>query len=343
MSKAGDTIRGDLYVERETGVEVDLGIRGYSVGPVLHGYRANGTKAAPTAITAGQLIFGLGARPYTGTAWSPHSTAAIHMVATETHTSSAQGTDFRILVTPKGSTEAARKVALRVESTGQNAVTLFKTRLSGPLGERTYFQTDENASTSLGVLSPNGYASALNVFGASDPANSPYLQVWARAGDGEARLVSGATGSAAAMPIAVYVGAAKSMHLGTDGAVLAVSGPLGYGPGAGGSVTQATSKSTAVTLNKPCGQITMHNQSLAAGATAIFALYNSFAVTGTTAVATLRPVPGVALANYRMDIAGAGLNSNADPVIYFRVTNISASALADPLIIDFAIVRVSTS
>lgn len=50
---------------------------------------------------------------------------------------------------------------------------------------------------------------------------------------------------------------------------------IGYGPGAGGTVTQATSKSTSVTLNKPCGRITTHNADLAAGARVIFYLYNS--------------------------------------------------------------------
>lgn len=50
---------------------------------------------------------------------------------------------------------------------------------------------------------------------------------------------------------------------------------LGYGTGAGGTVTQLTSKSTAVTLNKPSGQITMNNAALAQNAKVAFLLYNS--------------------------------------------------------------------
>ena len=50
---------------------------------------------------------------------------------------------------------------------------------------------------------------------------------------------------------------------------------IGYGLGAGGTVTQATSKSTAVTLNKPCGQITMNAASLAPGAAVQFNVLNS--------------------------------------------------------------------
>ncbi len=33
--------------------------------------------------------------------------------------------------------------------------------------------------------------------------------------------------------------------------------PSGYSSGAGGSVTQLTSRTTAVTLNRPCGDITL--------------------------------------------------------------------------------------
>ena len=43
----------------------------------------------------------------------------------------------------------------------------------------------------------------------------------------------------------------------------------------GGAVTQATSKSTGVTLNKPCGAITMHNASLAGDAEVSFTVTNS--------------------------------------------------------------------
>jgi threonine dehydratase len=50
---------------------------------------------------------------------------------------------------------------------------------------------------------------------------------------------------------------------------------IGYAPEAQGAVTQLTSKSTGVTLNKSAGQITMHNASLAAGTTVLFTLTNN--------------------------------------------------------------------
>ena len=51
---------------------------------------------------------------------------------------------------------------------------------------------------------------------------------------------------------------------------------LGYTAAAQGTVTQATDKSTAVTLNKPAGRITMNGASLATATNATFTLNNSF-------------------------------------------------------------------
>jgi hypothetical protein len=64
----------------------------------------------------------------------------------------------------------------------------------------------------------------------------------------------------------------------TSGAGLTSTSPtggVGYATGAGGSVTQLTSKVTGVTLNKICGIITTANDSLASGSTAVFLLNNS--------------------------------------------------------------------
>jgi threonine dehydratase len=50
---------------------------------------------------------------------------------------------------------------------------------------------------------------------------------------------------------------------------------LGYSAAAQGAVTQATSKTTGVTLNRSAGRITMNGAALGAGATAIFTLTNN--------------------------------------------------------------------
>ena len=51
---------------------------------------------------------------------------------------------------------------------------------------------------------------------------------------------------------------------------------LGYATGAGGTITQGTSRATGVTLNKLCGNITMFSAAQAADALVTFTLTNSF-------------------------------------------------------------------
>lgn len=55
-----------------------------------------------------------------------------------------------------------------------------------------------------------------------------------------------------------------------------ISGKFGYATGTGGTVTQLTSKSTAVTLNKLSGQITTNNATLNRNTGVSFTLTNSF-------------------------------------------------------------------
>jgi hypothetical protein len=59
------------------------------------------------------------------------------------------------------------------------------------------------------------------------------------------------------------------------GTTILASSEIGYNATAQGTVTQATSKATGVTLNKSSGQITMNAASLAAGTTVLFTLTNS--------------------------------------------------------------------
>jgi hypothetical protein len=53
------------------------------------------------------------------------------------------------------------------------------------------------------------------------------------------------------------------------------SDELGYAASGQGSVTQATSKSTGVTLDKSMGRITMNNATLNAGTSVLFTLTNN--------------------------------------------------------------------
>lgn len=73
------------------------------------GRRYNGTAAAPTVVTSGQIISRIGATPYIdGTEnWPAVSTSRIDFIATETQSNIAQGSKIQMWATPAGSNAIA--------------------------------------------------------------------------------------------------------------------------------------------------------------------------------------------------------------------------------------------
>ena len=125
------------------------------------------------------------------------------------------------------------------------------------------------------------------------------------------------------------------------GSVLVISstgGALGYGAGAGGMVTQATSKSTTVTLNRPCGQITMNNAALGANTAVTFMLGNTLITPTDTVLITVDAVSIATRASYRCDICDVGSGNCA-----VRITNITAGSLSEAVRLNFAIIKGATS
>ena len=112
-----------------------------------------------------------------------------------------------------------------------------------------------------------------------------------------------------------------------------VTGVLGYSTAGQGTVTQATSKSTAVTLNKSAGQITMNNAALA-GATAVsFTLNNSLISTNDLLILNVGSGgTAVAYTVYTSSI------SAGSAVITLR--NMTAStSLSEAVVINFALIH----
>jgi hypothetical protein len=125
------------------------------------------------------------------------------------------------------------------------------------------------------------------------------------------------------------------MRIDSSGNVLVTNAAkLGYGTGAGGTVTQSTSKSTSVTINKPCGQITMNNAAMLGGAVVVFDITNSL-VTATDVVIANGTWP---VNSYRVECfyVTAGAFS-------IRVTNITGGSLSDALVINFSVLAGATS
>lgn len=119
----------------------------------------------------------------------------------------------------------------------------------------------------------------------------------------------------------------------SDGNALTTS-PLGYANGAGGSVTQATSKSTSVTLNKLTGRIVMHNASLGSGTPISFILYNSMLGIYDTMQINLR---GDFANNYRIKNT---VNTGASTI---TITNESGATLSEPIVLNFNIFKGANS
>lgn len=114
---------------------------------------------------------------------------------------------------------------------------------------------------------------------------------------------------------------------------------IGYGTGSGGTVTQLTSKSTTVTLNKPCGQIIMNNSSLAAGASVIFNVLNTYCSNADTVTAnSVWLGAGVNPVNYLVQPLYTQNNA-----FFIKVTNTSGGSLAEALVIQFNILKGATA
>ena len=107
----------------------------------------------------------------------------------------------------------------------------------------------------------------------------------------------------------------------------------GYITGEGGTVAQATSKATAVTLNKKCGQITMHNASLAADTTVTFSMTNS--TIAATDLLVLNHVSGGTAGSYLLNAQAAAGSAS------INVRNITAGSLSEAIVIGFAVVKAS--
>lgn len=128
-------------------------------------------------------------------------------------------------------------------------------------------------------------------------------------------------------------GGAISGGISVAGNILSTSGAIGYGVGAGGTVVQATSKSTAVTLNKPSGQITMNNGALGANTTVAFQLNNAI-LNGESDLLIKVKGGSVDNAAYQVWAFGAAVGS-----IAIAVRNISNVTLSESIVLEFKVMQ----
>jgi hypothetical protein len=151
--------------------------------------------------------------------------------------------------------------------------------------------------------------------------------------------------------LAVFVGlAASSAHaqfvIGKGGDLADYSGPvliksptegIGYKTGAGGTVTQITSRSTGVTLSKITGKIQTHTTSLAAGASASFTVTNTTVAIGDVVVVAIRS----GQTNKETSVAVTAVAAGSFEVTVFN--RHASTAEVGAIVINFAVIKAVTS
>jgi len=132
------------------------------------------------------------------------------------------------------------------------------------------------------------------------------------------------------------LGAATGTSLSTTGnQVISSTGKQGYATGAGGTVTQATSKATGVTLSKSTGQITLNAAALAADTTVSFTLTNTVIEAGDILI--MNHISAGTAGSYLLNAQSAAGSAS------INVRNITTGSLSEAIVIAFAIIKAVTA
>ena len=132
------------------------------------------------------------------------------------------------------------------------------------------------------------------------------------------------------------IGAATGTSLSTTGnQVISSTGKHGYATGSGGTVTQATSKATGVTLSKSTGQITLNAAALNLDTTVSFTLTNTVIEAGDILI--LNHISGGTAGSYLLNAQSAAGSAS------INVRNITAGSLSEAIVIAFAVIKAVTA
>jgi hypothetical protein len=107
---------------------------------------------------------------------------------------------------------------------------------------------------------------------------------------------------------------------------------IGYTAAAQGTVTQATDKSTAVTLNKPAGRITMNGAALAGNTAVTFTLNNSFISANDLVVVNVSA--GGTAGAYTTYVSSMTTGSVA-----LTLRNLTGGSLSEAVVLNYAIIH----
>jgi hypothetical protein len=224
--------------------------------------------------------------------------------------------------------------------------TIFTVTGSGNAATRELIQSTSNGVSALAELRIENDQGSANRLSFALYSSGYSGTQWGTSLANAATLVQlGASPSAlfigantATAPIIFGLGSAEVGRWTTGGSFLAIAstGGIGYGTGAGGTVSQSTSKSTGVTLNKVCGQITMDAASLGAGTSVSFTLTNSAIAASDDVHVSIKS--GATADSYTVDVTAIAAGS-----CRIQVHNFTGGALAEALVLTFTVVKAVTA
>lgn len=148
------------------------------------------------------------------------------------------------------------------------------------------------------------------------------------------------TGSVTSTKVGFTGGAIDGTTLGATtastvrGTTVEATTSIGYPTGTGGAVTQATSRTTGVTLNKICGQITLFGPTTIAGhGNQEFTLTNSFIAANDVVVVCIKS--GITSAQYTVGVTA--VNSGSCKISLQNVNN--SVTPSDTPVLSFAVIK----
>jgi len=110
------------------------------------------------------------------------------------------------------------------------------------------------------------------------------------------------------------------------------SAEIGYTAGAQGAVTQLTDKTTAVTLNKSMGRITMNNAALSGNTAVSFTLNNSLISTNDTIIVNISG--GATTGAYTTYVTSMTAGS-----AILTLRNLTGTSYSEAVILNYAIIH----
>lgn len=110
---------------------------------------------------------------------------------------------------------------------------------------------------------------------------------------------------------------------------------IGYSAAAQGTVTQLTDKSTAVTLNKSAGRITMNNAALAGNTAASFTLNNSLISANDTIIVCISSVTTGSTAGAYTTYVSNMTSGSAS----ITLRNLSGTSYSEAIVINFSVIH----